>query len=102
VLICSALGFSKPVKHHAHTVAVGSFLYYVVDRTNSPSPARDRKFSITSALSIAAHTEGATPNNRVACGLVNLSPGISRYCSRTRCSSASSGAELGGMVIMPA
>ena len=57
---------------------------------------RDRKFSITSALSIAAHTEGATPNNRVACGLVNLSPGISRYSSRTRCSSAASGAERGG------
>ena len=33
---------------------------------------RDRKFSITSALSTAAHTEGATPNNRVACGLVNF------------------------------
>jgi len=39
-----------------------------------PSPVRDRKFSITSALSITAHTEGATPNNRVACGLVNVSP----------------------------
>jgi len=38
----------------------------MVDRTNTPSPVRDRKFSITSALSIAAQTEGATPNNRVA------------------------------------
>ena len=37
---------------------------------------RNRKFSITSALSIAAHTEGATPNNRVASGLVKLSPGV--------------------------
>ena len=74
----------------------------VVDRTNRPSPARDRKFSITSALSIAAHTEGATPNNRMACGLVNLSPGVSRYCSRTRCSSAASGAERGGNVIIAA
>jgi hypothetical protein len=68
----------------------------LVDRTNSPSPARDRKFSIMSALSIAAHTEGATPNNRMACGFVSLSPGISRYCSRTSCSSAASGAERGG------
>jgi hypothetical protein len=50
----------------------------VPDRTNWPSVVRDRKFSITSALSIAAHTEGATPNNRVACGLVNVSPGVSR------------------------
>ena len=33
---------------------------------------RDRKFAITSALNIAAHTEGATPNNRVTCGLVNV------------------------------
>jgi hypothetical protein len=33
----------------------------MVDRTNTPSPVRDRKFSITSALSIAAHTEGTTP-----------------------------------------
>ena len=75
---------------------------YVVDRTNRPFPERDRKFSITSALSIAAHTEGATPNNRVASGLVNWRPGISRYCSRTRCSNTSSGEELGGMVIMAA
>ena len=41
-------------------------LQSVVDRTNRPSPARDRKFSITSALSIAAHIEGATLNNRMA------------------------------------
>ena len=32
---------------------------------------------MTSALSIAAHTEGATPNSRVASGLVKVSPGMS-------------------------
>src|ERR1700694_3100043 len=79
----------------------GIVLQYVVDRTNRPSPVRDRKFSITSALNIAAHTEGATPNNRMACGLVNVSPGMSRYCSRTRCSSPASGAERGDVIMAP-
>ena len=47
----------------------GFVRYCVVDRTNMPSAVRDRNFSITSALNIAAHT-GVPPNNRVACGLV--------------------------------
>jgi hypothetical protein len=37
---------------------------------------RDRKFSITSALNIAPHREGATPNDRVACGLVIGAPAV--------------------------
>ena len=96
VPVCPTLGFLTQSRIACHEVAVGSFFQTAVDRTNTPSPARDSKFSMTSALSMAAHTEGATPNNRVACGLVNLSPGMSRYCSRTCCSSAPSGAERGG------
>ncbi len=72
----------------------------LVDRTNTPSSARDRKFSMTSALNIAAHTEGATPNKRMACGLVSSRPGILPYSSRTCCSSAASGAESEGQAIM--
>ena len=98
MLVCSTLGFSKPVENTRTPSLWARSL--ICGRANRPSPVRDRKFSITSALSIAAHTEGATSNNRVACGLVNLSPGIFRYWSRARCNSASSGAERGGDVIM--
>ncbi len=77
----------------AHAVAVRLVRQCVVDRTNMPFSVRDRKFSITSALSIVSHIDGATPNSRVACGLVNLSAGISRYSARTSCSSAAGGGD---------
>ena len=54
---------------------MGSFFNMWSIGQTGPLRSRDRKFSITSALSIAAHTEGATPNNRVACGVVKVEPG---------------------------
>jgi hypothetical protein len=56
---------------------------------------RVRKCSFTSASSSAAHSEGSTPNSRVACDGVSLRFGISRYSSRTRCSNSTSGSGRG-------
>jgi hypothetical protein len=60
-----------------------------------PSAVRVRKCSFTSASSSAAHCEGSTPNNRVACEGVSLRFGISRYSSRTRCSNSANEAGRG-------
>jgi hypothetical protein len=38
-------------------------------------------------------------NNRVACGLVDLSAGICRYCARTRRSSAAGGTEPADVIM---
>ena len=84
---------STQVEYRAHAVGGVPFVQCVVDLTNIPVSVRDRKFSVTSVLSIVSHMDGATPNNRVASGLVNLSAGISRYCARTRRSRAAGAAE---------
>ena len=61
------------------------------DLWNRPSLVRNRKCSFRSASRIATHVAGSSPNNRWACDGVNRRLGMSRYSSRTRCRSSSSG-----------